>query len=101
VLLLSVQPPLCSAAAHPLALSLQATRAYKRKTEFDGFADLQAYPPAPRDAAWLLSTAGMGGDDYYDEYDDYEDAQPVPDEWDSMDPKYVNGRRVLLNRQIE
>lgn len=45
----------------------------------------------------------MGGpDDFYgDEYDDYEDGPPIPDEWDTMEPKYVNDRRVLINRQIE
>lgn len=77
-----------------------AARAFKRNrtVEFDGFLDKGAYPSAPRDTAWLLSTVG---DDYYDYDDDYEDGPPIPDEWDTMDPKYVNDRRVLINRQIE
>ena len=88
-------------AALTRSLPTQATRAYKRNVQFDGFSLSQSpYPPPPsRDAAWLLNSTGMG-DDYYDEYDEY-DETPVPNEWESMEPKFVNGRRVLLNLQIE
>ncbi|KAI8471574.1 MAG: translation initiation factor IF-3, N-terminal domain-containing protein [Monoraphidium minutum] len=80
-----------------------ALRAYKRgrTAEFEGFEGLRGgYTPPPRDTAWLLSTAGVG-EDYYDDYDDYEDGPPVPDEWDTMEPKFVNDRRVLINKQID
>lgn len=82
------------------AAAVVVAGAYKRSRtmEFEGF-DLRSPLPPSRDTAWLLSTAGVGDDDYYD-YDEYDDGTPVPDEWDSMDPKYVNGRQVQVNRQI-
>jgi hypothetical protein len=67
--------------------------------EFEGF-DMRS--PLQRDTAWLLSTAGYGSNyDEYDYYDDYEDGLVVPDEWESMEPKYVNGRQVQFNLQIQ
>lgn len=75
------------------------SRAYKRgrnTVEFEGF-DLRG-PPLKNSTEWLLSTAGVGDEDYYDDYDFDE---TVPDEWDNMDPKYVNNKQVLVNRQIE
>jgi len=88
-------------------------RAYKRGSgarqsplEFDGFDVKQGQgggytTTANRDTAWLLSTAGVGADDDYYDYDEYDEGPPVPDEWDTMEPKYVNGKRVLINKQIE
>ncbi|KIZ07507.1 Translation initiation factor IF-3 [Monoraphidium neglectum] len=83
---------------------MQAARAFKRNrpVDFEGFDFKGGYGPPPTNGtAWLLSTAGVG-DEYYDDYDDnYEDGPPIPDQWDTMEPKYVNDRRVLINKQIE
>lgn len=92
--------PSGSAAAAPALVVPQAFKR-DRTVEFDGFQVRQGLRGDPRDATWLLSTVGNGDYDDYD-YDDYDDqGPPVPDQWESMDPKYVNGRQVLVNRQIE
>ena len=68
--------------------------------EFEGF-DMRS-SPLQRDTAWLLSTAGYPNyDDEYDYYDDYEDGLAVADEWESKEPKYVNGKQVQYNLQIQ
>lgn len=99
---------MCRLHLHALGLTvrhlMQAARAFKRNrpVDFEGFDFKGGYGPPPTNGtAWLLSTAGVG-DEYYDDYDDnYEDGPPIPDQWDTMEPKYVNDRRVLINKQIE
>jgi hypothetical protein len=83
-----------------LAMHQTQVEAYKRgartmqQQDFEGFTDQSS----SRDAAWLLST--VGGEDGWDyDWDEYEDLA-IPDEWDSMEPKHVNNKRVLLNLQI-
>ena len=83
----------------------QVCPAYRRGrevvTEFDGFDS----------NSWQRGTASRGNDlllgQWYDadgideEYDDYDDFDAnMPDPWENMDPKYVNGRQVLINMQI-
>lgn len=90
----------------------QAPAAYKRGSgrqgveDFEGFDTLSrggggggGYGNTARETAWLLSSVG-GDDEYFDDYGDYEDLQ-LPDQWENMDPKFVNGRQVLVNLQIE
>jgi hypothetical protein len=88
------------------ASSTTSVAAYKRPKgmDFEGleFKSGGYSAPSPRhDTAWLLSTAGVGAEDDYYDYDEYDDGPLVPNEWDSMEPKFVNNKRVLLNKQIE
>lgn len=90
--------------------------AYKRDrqpvTEFDGFRDgfrdsfrddygLSNNWRTPPGGASDLLLGDWGYGDYDEGYDDYDDFdQQLPDPWENTDPKYVNGKQVLVNLQI-
>ena len=87
---------------------LQAASAYKRGrvAEFQDFDMLRTPGNSSKyntnDAAWLLSTVGADDDSMYDDYATDDDYGPVvPDEWDTMEPKFVNRKQVLINMQIQ